>query len=185
MKKWLRVTIALIIGVISLLAVFRYANTSRIEWDVSSGRQRTVTIFLGITLNGDPESTRLSEWKGGSSDDAEWVEVASASSVPRGSFVSWCYFNLLQMDLTSIRNRMNISAMGEPLDTKKAKEAVADFILDALRDGTEICDVVDMLRRSPMMEQKRDLMDRPITVSELRSLNHKQNKSALTNPLPL
>ena len=74
-----KLIIALTVLVVGALVYHRFGRTWRVEWDVASGRQRTVTIFLGIPNHGEPEPTRLSEWKGQPSGEPRWVTVGSPS----------------------------------------------------------------------------------------------------------
>jgi hypothetical protein len=87
--KWLLVAIA------SLVAVYFLAYSWVVQWDIQTGRQRTVhNIFRICIYSSRPSSTILTEWIAPSAPDAMWREVANG---PRPfEMVNWSFGRIIR-----------------------------------------------------------------------------------------
>ena len=103
--KWLLVAIA------SLVAVYFFAYSWEVQWDIQTGRERTVhNIFRIRVYSGRPSSTILTEWISPSVPDAMWREVAHG---PRPfEMVNWSHGRI-------IRHLHKISAYITDTDSRK------------------------------------------------------------------
>src|SRR5690606_24705277 len=96
--RWLLglVTCALLLVVVTLLMLFGMAW--RIELDVHSGRDRHVTLLMGLSIiTSEPRETEFSDWLGVPIGEPKWIEVAGDKLDPLGEdCVLWCYDSILR-----------------------------------------------------------------------------------------
>jgi len=129
-KKWLRWMVPATVLVIGAF-VFLFGLGWRAELDVHSGRERHVTLILGVpVITGSPRDTELSEWLGAPISEPDWIEVAGEHVEPFARVcTSWCYHGILH-------HLHELEFLG--FDGKQ-KHAYAVLLLNELQASEGVC----------------------------------------------
>jgi hypothetical protein len=73
---------------------------------------------------------------------------------------------------------IGLSEIDGSIRSAEIKDTIASGILNTLRDGTGICEVLRILRDSPACDHKRDFIDNPLNLIEPSTYFTNQSQSA-------
>lgn len=142
-KKRTRLALRLVIYalLVGIAAAFFFGMNTIGQWDLSTGRSRTVTTLLGIPITyGKPESTRLSNWLGDTIGEEKWITVRGPAPRSRAVKVSWCSSKLLNV-LRRMEFELGIAEDEGWFRGDEGRRFVATEIVQSLAGGKPICDV--------------------------------------------
>lgn len=148
-RKLLRMaTLLKLCGLLVGLYLAAYFGLNTVgQWDMSTGRSRTVTTLVGIPIiHGKPKPTRLSELLNDKLGEEQWIIVRGPSPKEIGVKVTWCSVNLLNI-LGQVQVELEIAEKEGGAQSKTIGHIVAASVLHELSSSNNICDVYYQSKR--------------------------------------
>lgn len=129
------------VGLALPILLYFFAYGWRVEWDLYSGRERTVQCVFGIAvMRGNAKNTLLSELLNRGRGNQEWMEVASGPHY--FSMVDYSYPRLLGQLSHSVRVFEILEIPEKSMPSK-----LADWVVEDLRDRRDCYSTWQRLKR--------------------------------------
>lgn len=143
-----RTRLAVRLGIYGMMAgitaTFLFGLNSIGQWDVSTGRSRTVTTVIGVPVwYHEPRPTMMSDWLSEPAGKEFWIHVRGPYR--RNAKVTSCEMSLLQ-EMHGMGLPIKLSESVGGLSSKRARAKIARLVLDELRRTESICRVYDHAR---------------------------------------